>query len=244
MWVERLTCKCATDVIYVSKSLFKNAVNNKLAYPKKSHIIGEGSSNGINIDFFNRSAIDNSKRNDLIQKFSLEDKFIIGFVGRVSLHKGAYELIEAFENIYEKYNNSRLILMGHVDCDDNFEKRFRSHPGIIHIPFQDDVPLYMSLFDVFVLPSWREGFPNVPIQAAAMGLPVVVSNATGCVDSIEDGVNGVVFPCKDTLALKEALESYIENPALIKKYGNNGRNWAANFSQKKIWDGINEIYKL
>ena len=244
MWVERITCKCATDVIYVSKSLYNNALNNKLAYPKKSHVIGEGSSNGIDVNFFNRSGIDNLKRDNLIRKFDLKDKFIIGFVGRISLHKGAYELVEAFENIYEKHRNTRLVLMGHIDCDAEFEERFRAHPGIIHIPFQDDVPIYMSLFDIFVLPSWREGFPNVPIQAAAMGLPVIVSDATGCVDSIEDGVNGVLFPCKDTSALKSALESYIENPTLTKKHGENSLLWAKNFSPKRIWDGINEIYKL
>ncbi|WP_310993543.1 glycosyltransferase family 4 protein [Aequorivita marina] len=244
MWVERLTAKCATDVIYVSKSLYNNALINKLAYPEKSHIIGEGSSNGIDIEFFNRNAIDTAKQNELIQNLNLKEKFVIGFVGRISLHKGVYELIEAFEDIYENHTNSRLILMGHIDCDGKFEERFRSHPGIIHIPFQDDVPLYMSLFDIFVLPSWREGFPNVPIQAAAMGLPVIVSDATGCVDSVEDNVNGIVFPCKNPSALKAALESYIENPSLIKKHGENGLKWAGSFSQKRIWNGINEIYKL
>lgn len=244
MWVERFTCKCATDVIYVSKSLYNTAISNKLTYPTKSHLIGEGSSNGVDLDSFDRLKIDSVKRNKLIKKYELDKKVIIGFVGRVSQHKGAYELVEAFENIYINHTDSRLILIGHIDCDTEFEKRFRSHPGIIHIPFQDDVPLYMSLFDVFVLPSWREGFPNVPVQAAALSLPVIVSDATGCVDSIKDGFNGIVFPCKDPLALQHSLESYFENPDLIEKHGNNGLIWAKKFSQKKIWSGINEIYKL
>ena len=244
MMVEKLTCSCATDVIYVSKSLYTIALKDNLAFPKKSHLIGEGSSNGIDLKTFNANKIDLSAKKTLLTKYNLENKIVIGFVGRVSLHKGVFELVDAFENIYKKYSNSRLILMGHIDCDKNFKLRFSSHPGIIHVPFQNDVPLYMSLFDIFVLPSWREGFPNVPIQAAAMGLPVIVSKVTGCVDSIDEGVNGVLFPCKDSLALQAALERYIDDPSLVEKHGYQGTIWATNFSQKKIWDGINEIYKI
>jgi glycosyltransferase involved in cell wall biosynthesis len=100
----------------------------------------------------------------------------------------------------------------------------------------------MSLFDIFVLPSWREGFPNVPIQAAAMGIPVVVSNATGCVDSVKEGFNGKIYSVKDENQLAESLLTYIENPELREVHGQNGIVWAKEFQPKTIWNGINAIY--
>ena len=214
MIMERITVMLAHKVIYVSSSLKLAAENYGVADKKKSQVTGRGSSNGVSITSFDRNKIDTRRRDNLIKKYDLEGKLVIGFVGRVTLHKGVYELVESFEQLCKEYVNIRLIMMGHIKCDALFKERFRSHPGIIHIPFQDEVPLYMSLFDIFVLPSWREGFPNVPIQAAAMGLPVIVSDATGCMDAVEDGVNGFVYECKDVSKLKKCLEKYITNKSL------------------------------
>lgn len=241
--MEKYTVSLAHHVIYVSPSLKQAALQYGVAQPSKAIVIGEGSSNGVDISAFKSDAIDAEKREALISKYQLENKTVIGFVGRITEHKGAYELVASFEKIYENNNDVRLILMGHIKCDPAFEVRFQSHPGIIHIPFQDDVPLYMSLFDIFVLPSWREGFPNVPIQAAAMGIPVIVSNATGCIDSVKDGVNGTIFRVKNSLALYEAIIKYINQPELIMGHGAKGLDWSKQFDQKKIWDGIQKVYK-
>jgi glycosyltransferase involved in cell wall biosynthesis len=244
MAMEKLTVSLARQVIYVSPSMYQNALKDGVADANKAVIIPPGSSNGVNIDAFNQSKINLVDKKALIEKYQLEDKLVIGFVGRVTLHKGAYELVEAFEKLSQDIPNLRLILMGHIKCDEAFEKRFRAHPGIIHIPFQDDVPLYMSLFDIFVLPSWREGFPNVPIQAAAMGIPVIVSDATGCIDSVQHGVNGSVFRVKDSMALYETLNKYIQDPELREIHGQNGITWAQNFESEKIWNGIQKVYEL
>ncbi len=241
--MERLTVKLAHQVIYVSPSLYKVAISQGVADTRKGKVIQPGSSNGVNIEAYNLEKIDATERAKLIESYQLANKLVIGFVGRVTLHKGAYELVEAFERLANDYPELRLILMGHIKCDAEFEKRFKNHPGIIHIPFQDNVPLYMSLFDIFVLPSWREGFPNVPIQAAALGLPVIVSNATGCEDSVEDGVNGMVYPVRDENELFKALKAYIESQELRNVHGKNGKIWAGRFSSYLIWNGINELYK-
>lgn len=134
--------------------------------------------------------------------------------------------------------------MGHIKCNDAFEIKFQMHPGIIHIPFQDNMPLYMSLFDIFVLPSWREGFPNVPIQAAAMNIPVVVSDATGCVDAVDNGNNGKIFPIGDAKALEAMLLQYVEDENLRIKHGKVGTEWASKFNKELIWKGINNIYEF
>jgi glycosyltransferase involved in cell wall biosynthesis len=244
MAMEKLTVRIAHRVIYVSPSMYQAALKAGVAISSKSIVIPPGSSNGVNIEYFHREKISIENRNKLLEEHNLHEKLVIGFVGRVSLHKGVYELLDAFEKLYAENNKLCLIMMGHIKCDDLFEQRFRAHSGVIHIPFQDDVPLYMSLFDIFVLPSWREGFPNVPIQAAAMGLPVIVSNATGCIDSVQDGVNGTIYQVKNSDALYKALKKYINNPELRWEHGTNGLDWAKQFSQEKIWGGINKVYKL
>lgn len=241
--MERLSVLLAHQVIYVSPSLLTAAEKYNVSNSKKSIVIGKGGSNGVNIEAFSIDKIDLDNRQKLIDELQLQDTLVIGFVGRVSLHKGVYELVNAFENIYEKNSKVRLILMGHVKCDEEFETRFRSHPGIIHIPFQDDVPLYMSLFDIFVLPSWREGFPNVPIQAAAMGIPVIVSDATGCIDAVKEGFNGSIFRCKDEEALTNVLLKYIQSPDLRNSQGLNGTTWAKEFQSEVIWEGVNNLYQ-
>jgi len=239
-FIERL----AHRVIFVGPSLRDAAVRAGVGDAKKGIVIGEGSNNGVNVAAFNRNRIDPVKQESLRKELGLEGCIVIGFAGRVSLYKGCYELVEVFEQLYESYPNLRLIMMGHIKCDEAFEQRFRAHPGIVYVSFQDDVPLYMSLFDIFVLPSWREGFPNVPIQAAAMGLPVVVSDATGCVDSVGSDFNGTIYPVRDKEALCSALRKYIENPELRAKHGQNGLLWAANFKKETIWDGIKKVYEL
>ncbi|MFN4299812.1 MAG: glycosyltransferase family 4 protein [Thermaurantimonas sp.] len=240
--MERLTVSMAHKVIYVSHSLKSAAGRYGILDEKKSIVILKGSSNGINLNTFDRGKIDQTEVTELKKKYKLENCLVIGFVGRVTRDKGVYELVDAFESLYENYPNLRLIMMGHIKCEKTFEKRFRSHPGIIHIPFQDNVPLYMSLFDIFVLPSWREGFPNVPVQAAAMGLPVIVSDATGCIDSVNENVNGLVFKARDKEALRNALKYYIINEEKRLEHGREGLNWAKEFSQESHWQGINQVY--
>jgi len=244
MLMEKGTVKMAHQVIYVSPSLLKAAEKYGVTQSKKATVIGFGSSNGVNISEFDKAKIKQEERRALQKKYNLDNVITIGFVGRVTQHKGAYELVEAFEKIYAKHSNTRLILMGHIKCNEAFEIKFQEHPGIIHIPFQDNVPLYMSLFDIFVLPSWREGFPNVPIQAAAMNIPVVVSDATGCVDAVDNGKNGVIFPIRDAKAIETLLLQYVEDENLRTKHANAGSEWASKFNNKIIWQGINNIYEF
>lgn len=241
--MEKLTAAMAHKVIFVSPSLAKAAESYNICDPKKGVVIGKGSSNGVNTEAFNRDKIDSSKRQELINQFGLEGKLVIGFVGRVTEEKGVLELMDVFEELYEDNNSLRLIMMGHIKCDEDFEKRFKNHPGVIYVSFQDDVPLFMSLFDIFVLPSHREGFPSVPVQAAAMGLPVVVSDATGCVDSVDDGVNGFIFKKGNREDLKSKLKAYSDSPSLRAEHGKNGIEWAKEFTNERIWEGIEKVYK-
>ena len=242
--LDKFIVRLAKKVIYVSPSTLKVSTDLGIANSSKSYVVGNGSSNGVDIKRFQLQNIDSINRKALVDKYKLQDKLVIGFVGRVSRDKGVYELIKVFTDLQKKYSNIHLLLMGHTDCNQETLDFIENHSSINHIPFQDDVPLYMSLFDIFVMSSWREGFPNVPIQAAAMGLPVVISDATGCVDAVQDKVNGLIYECKNEDLLKNAVEYYILNEDKLKEHGANGTVWAESFTQAKIWNGINDIYKL
>lgn len=240
--MEKLTVKLANKVIYVGHSLRQAAIKNGTAEVKKSFVIGNGSSNGVNLNYFTPITIDEEIRNSLLVKYNLTSKFVIGYVGRVSLHKGSVELVEAFDQLFELNKSIALVMIGHMDCSEELEKRIRSHPGIVYLEFLEDVPLHMSLFNIFVLPSWREGFSNASIQAAAMGLPVVTSTATGCSDAISDGFNGLLFPMKSSTALRNTIQKYISSPSLVDEHSTNSINWSKNFKSELVWDGIEKVY--
>jgi glycosyltransferase involved in cell wall biosynthesis len=240
--VEKFTVMLANKVIYVGHSLRESAIANKTADTRKSFVIAKGSSNGVKLDYFSRTTINEGLRSELLKKHGLDSKFIIGYVGRICLHKGSIELIAAFDELYSVNSRIRLVLIGHMDCPEEFRKRVKSHPGIVYFEFLDDVPLYMSLFDIFVLPSWREGFSNASIQAAAMGLPVITSTATGCRDAISPGFNGQIFPTKSVARLREAINLYVGNQDMIDAQSQNSILWAQNFKSEIIWDGIEKVY--
>lgn len=240
--MERITVYNATTVIYISDSLMKSSAKNGTAQLSKSILLGKGSSNGVDTSYFNKSSVDQEDRSALLKKYDLENKTVIGFVGRVTRDKGVYELVNVFESLQKTYPEIKLVMLGHVKCSAEFIARYEANSAIVHIPFQDNVPLYMSLFDIFILPSWREGFPNVPIQAAAMGLPCIVSDATGCVDSVSNGFNGVIYPVRNEQKLSAALERYIIDSALRKLHGSNGTVWSQNFRQKAVWDELASLY--
>lgn len=241
--MEKLTVLLANKVIYVGHSLRQAAINNRTADAAKSFVIENGSSNGVDLNHFSREKIDDNFRKELLAKYELDDKFVIGYVGRISTHKGSVELVEAFDQLYQSNKTMALVMIGHMDCTESFEKQIRSHPGIVYLEFLDDVPLYMSLFNLFVLPSWREGFSNASIQAAAMGLPIITSTATGCIDAISPEFNGKLFEMKSVLQLKEALQDYIDSDQLVKEHSANSLIWAQKFKSELIWDGIEQVYK-
>lgn len=239
---ERITVRLASTVIYVSPSLLSSAIRNNTCLDSKSVVLGNGSSNGVDLSVFNRRSINDDDKKKLKQKLGLESKFIIGFVGRISKHKGVWEIAQAFDQISPYYSETRLIMMGHTNHEKDLENRIDANPNIIRIPFQDNVPMYMSLFDILVLPSWREGFPNVSIQAAALGLPVIVSNATGCIDSVNNGINGIVFEKHSVDKLKDAIIFYLKNPEIRQKHGQSGIEWAKQFRNDLIWNKLHELY--
>ena len=244
--MEKVTSGLAHHVFCISKSVRDRGIADKIFPGEKASLIGQGSSNGVDLSFFNPAKIDPVEKKRLINELEIQNKFVFGFVGRLLDRKGLSELFQAFSSIHEKRPETALVILGGITkgqlSDNGIIERFQAHPGIRWVGFRQEVPLYMSTFDVLVLPAWWEGFGNVLIQAAAMGVPVISTFGTGCRDAVNNGYNGTLVPVKDVNELTKAMVNYMENLELRKKHGSNGIKWAQNFRSEIIWEGLNELY--
>nr|WP_236636748.1 glycosyltransferase [Sinomicrobium sp. N-1-3-6] len=170
-------------------------------------------------------------------------------MGRLVDRKGINELYTAFDELYHEDTDIRLLMVGSVEkqqiADKDLIAKYNNHPGIImvgKVPFEE-VPVHMALMDCFVLPAWWEGFGNVLIQAAAMGIPIISTHSTGCSNAVSDGYNGVlVKPIKNAKVIKEAMDNMKGNKEEAAVYGDNGIQWARNFEPIIIWQGLEKIY--
>ncbi|MBU7569625.1 MAG: glycosyltransferase family 4 protein [Flavobacterium sp.] len=241
--MEWLTNLLAKKIIFVGHSLQEAAQAGGTAFPKKSFVIDKGSSNGVNMLEFNPERFSNDEKFELRKSLGIKpNQLLIGYVGRVSKRKGCEELYHSFNSIHEEFPWVKLLMVGHMDCSSEFELKIRNHPGINYMGWSDEIPYLMTAMDIFVLPSWQEGFSNVCIQAAAMGLPVITTSATGCRDAVLTDFNGIVYPYGTVEPLKEAMLSYIRNPEKRLIHSLNSRSWASNFDQERIWEGIENVY--
>lgn len=247
--LEKVTAACAHKVICISNSVRDLGIKEGIFKFEKTVHIAKGSSNGINLNLFNPANINKQDIDRLRVEYELDGTYVFGFVGRIVDRKGIAELYSAFDNYYKKNSKARLLMVGRPFWDQvkdiTLIDKYNNHPGIIMtgvIP-QKEIPLYLKLMDVFVLPAWWEGFGNVLTQAAAMGVPIISTHATGCKDAVCDRFNGKLIKPYSINELEDMMEYFYNNPDEVKKMGENGIEWAKNFSPDIIWGGMNELYK-
>jgi glycosyltransferase involved in cell wall biosynthesis len=248
--MEQVTSICAHSVVCISNSVKELGQKHKIFPEFKALVIRKGSSNGVNLSLFDPTVSDYHKVKSAIQKeYQLEDKFVYGFLGRVVDRKGINELYEVFNELYNDNHSLRLLIVGPFEMDQiadkNLVEKISQHPGIINHGRvkQEEVPTLMLVMDVFVLPAWWEGFGNVLIQAAAMGIPVISTTGTGAIDAVNHGFNGTLVDVKNKFMLKEAMIELFEDDETRLKYGENGLEWAKYFDRGMIWNDLNEIYQ-
>lgn len=247
MTCEWVAGACANTIICISPSVKELGIKDKLFRKNKCVVINKGSSNGIDPKQFSRNIISKEDTAALKEKYGLSNKFVYGFLGRIIDRKGIKELYEAFCSIYENDNNTRLFVVGPWDNDQikdkSLHENMNKHPGIVMPGRTDNVPLFLSVMDVFILPAWWEGFGNVVVQAADMGIAVIGSTGTGVRDAVADGFNGINVPAKNVDKLIEAMLLLKNNYELRNKYATNGPIWGQNFKPEIIWEGMNKIYQ-
>jgi glycosyltransferase involved in cell wall biosynthesis len=248
-WTEKITYRCATRVYPNSHSLLKFLLNELKLNSSKLKVIGSGSSNGVDEQHFNRALVSQEKVKEISGRFSIGvNDIVFCFVGRIVRDKGIKELVESFTQL-DVIPKTWLFLVGQKegDLDPLPEKTLRliaDNPNIIETGFQADVRPWLAISHVFVFPSYREGFPNVVMQAACMELPCIVSDINGCNEIIQHGQSGLIVPPKNVSVLKEAMLDIISRPDLGKAMGKQGREFvAANFSQQVMWDELLKEYR-
>lgn len=222
---ERLAARCAHVVVCNSESLRAEAFALRLAPLKKLCVLGEGSSNGVDVDRFSpgQSAV----REQLGIPRHVP---VIGFSGRLTRDKGLPELCEAFDQILCAEPFACLLLVGWFDVaedalDADLRARILRHPQIYCTGFVPDTAPYYRAMDLFVLPTWREGFPNAVLEAAATGIPVVTTESTGARDSVLPEITGLLIPPGHPYAIYEAVMKLIRDPERRGRMGRAARAW-------------------
>jgi glycosyltransferase involved in cell wall biosynthesis len=232
---ERISAGCSHLVLCNSQSLCQQLVSLGLSPADKVQVLGQGSSNGVDVERFTPGS----------GPLKLEcvppaDAPVIGFAGRLTRDKGIPELLQAFEEILRKVPRARLLLVGWFDeSDDALDADLRAyiarHPRIVHTGFvADTAPWYRSM-DVMVLPTWREGFPNAVLEAAASGIPVITTQATGARDSVLPEVTGLLVPPGDAGAIANAVLTLLADPVRRQHMGRTARQWVSeSFPQERV----------
>jgi len=245
--MDKLLCWAATNVYPEGNGVKDDLINYRITN-KPLKVLANGNINGVDLYWFNPESFADNDRNILRKELNIRnDDFVFILVGRLVGDKGINELIEAFENIRKK--NVKLLLVGSFENElDPLSKEtlteIESNPNIISVGYQPDVRPYFAISDALAFPSYREGFPNVVMQAGAMGLPSIVTDINGCNEIVEEGVNGLIIPAKDSMALQEAMVKLMTDKELYSKLKKNAREMiVSRYEQKMVWNALLDEYK-
>ena len=245
---ERITSRCAHKIVCNSESLRKRYLDLNLAPASKLIVLGHGSSNGINPERFLPNPTLLAEAEQLRHQLDIPDNaHILGYVGRFTKDKGIVELIEAYVRVSQVYPETYLLLIGKFEDGDPVPATTReqifSDERIRLIGYVKDTAVYYQIMDFLIFPSYREGLPNVPLEAAMAGIPTVGFNATGVVDAVKHGETGLLAPLYDSDALTEAVLQLLNDPELRDHLGKKAQQWAlAHFNQVDVWQRWVEFY--
>lgn len=248
-FIERLTYSCATKVYPNSFGLRDIILHNNFCVSTKISVIANGSSNGIDVDYFNRNEISNKLISSLKDKHTISPTdFVFIFVGRLVTDKGITEMVTAFEKVYNINSSVKLLLVGHFEpnldpISTETLTKIKEHKAIISVGYQDDVRPYYALANALIFPSYREGFPNVVMQAGAMELPCIVTAINGCNEIIQEGINGAIIPVKNAAAVFSKMMELLEDTSYYNTLQSNARKMiTSRYNQKLIWKAIHDEY--
>ena len=248
-FTTRLACGFAHRVWCDSFSMRDYVIQRHLCPAEKVVVFGQGSVNGVDAEHTFSPVTQNSVvRAALRKQYRIpEAATVLGYVGRIVGDKGMHELAETWKVLRNRHADLHLLMVGPFEPRAPLlpedETVFRTDPRIHLAGQRQDVAPHLAAMDIFVMPSYREGFGITNIEAAAMELPVVSTRIPGCIDSVQDGVTGILVPPRDSKALIEVIQRYIDDPDLRCRHGQAGRaRIVRDFRQQTIWDALFQEY--
>ncbi len=248
--VEKITYLLTTNVYPNSWELKKIIENEKFCPPTKLKVFANGSSNGINTNYYNPKLFTEHQKEAFRKRLAIKkEDFVYLFVGRLVPDKGIRELIYAFNDISSKNKNVKLLLVGaqEVNLNPLSQKTLeiiKNNAQIINLGFQSDVRPFFAISDLLTFPSYREGMPNAVLQACSMEVPAIVTDINGCNEIIKDRINGIIIPPKNTIALKMAMLDLLDDRSVLcsfKKYTR--KITQIRYEQKIVWNALLNEYR-
>ncbi|WP_287619553.1 glycosyltransferase [Parabacteroides sp.] len=249
--IDKIVAAMSHKTVCVSRSVAKVRQDYHIEKSERVYILGSGTCGGIDTkNMFNPIRLDVKEQELLKSKFGIEkDDFVVGFCGRMVRDKGVKELVEGFDLVKQRLIDKKikLFIIGDSEARDSIDKELvtyiNNHVCIIHVKKIEHTEMYkyLALFNVIVLPSYREGFGMVTIEAGAMNVPAIVSKSTGCIDSIVDGKTGLY--CEITPeSIAKKIEFMIDNPIRTKEMGRSARELIVNkYDSSIIWPYVIDV---
>ena len=247
--MDCLICFCATDIFPEGEGVKRDLIKYKIT-SKPLKIIANGNVNGIDTAYFSEDQVLLSEREALQKELGIDSNdFVFIFVGRLVGDKGINELVSVFKEVISQKKNVKLVLVGPLESElDRLNsqtlKEIENNDAILSVGFKKDVRTYFAISDALVFPSYREGFPNVVLQAGAMGLPAIVTNINGSNEIIKAGINGLIIEAKDKVALQQAMQELMKDKRLYETLKFNARELiTSRYEQKMVWEHLLLEYK-
>lgn len=249
IFTDRLTCSCATHLVPEGEGVKNDLINYKIT-KKPLKVLGHGNVRGIDLEYYNPALPEVQTEADKIHD---KNVFTFVFIGRMVRDKGINELVKAFSQLNITYPDTRLLLVG--PYEENLDPlsaetlaEIKNNKAIKSVGCQTDVRPWLAASDIFVFPSYREGFPNVVIEAGAMSLPSIVTDINGSREIIINGTNGIIIPPREVKALQDAMERLLTNSELTLEMSSNARpliesRYEQGYVRQCLKDYYNEILK-
>lgn len=236
--IERLVCRFSTQIEPDSFGNLRFSREEGLYGEEKSRVVWNGSASGVDLTKFDISQ-KNAWRQAIRSRYGLEDAFVYGFVGRITRDKGINELFAAYQKLCAEKENTCLMLVGGKENEQLLDQRLltwaQEHPRVIFCGQTNEVEKYMSAMDVYILPSYREGFGSAVVEAEAMGVPVIVSDIPGPTDAMVPEQTGLLVKKADVDTLYQAMARICEDRDLCAALGRQAAGFAAErFDQKQL----------
>lgn len=245
--MDKILCKMATNIYPEGNGVKNDLIQYKITN-KSLKVIANGNVNGIDTAYFNPELFNEKQKQKLKSDLNItEDDFVFLFVGRLVGDKGINELVSAFQQINNTFKHTKLLLVGPKEADDpvtsETENIINANPAIITTGFQSDVRPFMAIANALTFPSYREGFPNVVIQAGAMNLPCIVTDISGCNEIIINKKNGLIIPKQNTNELYNAMQEIVSDKSLLQSLSQNARKMiVTKYEQSIVWKALLDEY--